>query len=687
MRKKNRPLWRFVAFTYLTLGFGTFTAHGQVQSKSYTPLAFSAEIQYVENSLKLATQHYKGEGKIVISPNENQHCTLEIAEGSFVENVCFEVRRNGHLRIRDSLLRHCQIWLEPGAEVTLDSCGLDRCEFTGEPSATPTPPTFRIINCILNQGAWMIPMNYLGLEMMDSVVMEQNFSLRLMRLQSPTDGNSWADYARRPMIRYTRFENSLVHATLLLTVSQVTMEKCQGLFLPGKPAIGTEDKLTKTMLPMRWENCMPPEPPTTVVDGVGIQRITTPISGGCTLTGKIEDEVLSLEKIAVTDPVTIQSAIPSTADNSNDLKLKQSIVNGLLVMPLASGSEAGQVTRMNMTVVPGSANLRFSQQIGDDMATALKEVQKFIQLRHSSLPRSLDFEIAFEEKYSGKDGPSAAVACALLSESLLTGQTWDPAFAVTGDMNADGMVQPIGGVAAKVRGATRGDCRIVAVPLRNETAVSDLLIQDGPALVAGIHIFSLTHFDQAVTLASIADRPPVLQQAIDEFEIIRTTLQRNPQQMVSILRTPQAAARLQAILEKAPNSLSAKYLLLFSQGRMPTSLSLSGSIEAADNNALGLVSSIKNDFKGTVSSLQRDELGSSLNRLRNLRPRLDQRTWPYIDGLVRYGEIVREEVLHPSLNYNHFKEMASRANQAANAAIAAKDKLLADPKVLEELGL
>lgn len=425
-----------------------------------------------------------------------------------------------------------------------------------------------------------------------------------------------------------------------------------------------------------------------MVDGVGIQRITVPISGGCTLLGKIEDEALSLEKVATTDPITIQSALPSAPDDSKDLKLKQSIVNGLLVMPLASGNEAGQVTRMNMTVVPGSANLRFSQQIGDDMATALKEVQKFIRLRHSSLPRSLDFEIAFEEKYSGKDGPSAAVACALLSESLLTGQTWDPAFAVTGDMNADGMVQPIGGVAAKVRGATRGDCKIVAVPIRNETAVSDLLIQEGPALLAGIHIFSLTHFDQAVTLASITDRPPVLQQAIDEFEIIRTTLQRSPQQkMEAILRTPQAAARLQAILEKAPNSLSAKYLLLFAQGRLPTSLSLSGSIEAADNNALGLVSNIKNDFKGAVNTLQRDELGSSLNRLRNLRPRLDQRTWPYIDGLVRYGEIVREEILHPSLNYNHFREMAVRANQAANAAMAAKAKLLADPKVLEELGI
>jgi hypothetical protein len=302
------------------------------------------------------------------------------------------------------------------------------------------------------------------------------------------------------------------------------------------------------------------------------------------------------------------------------------------------------------------------------------------------MPRGLDLEIAFEEKYSGKDGPSAAVACALLVESMYTGQTWDPAFAVTGDMNADGSVQPIGGVSAKLRGATKGACKIIAIPAKNERAVSDILVMDGPAALAGIHVFSLENFDQAVNLASV-QRQTTLQQALDEFDVIRTVLLRDPRQMTAILRSAQAVARLQAILEKAPNSLSAKHLLLYAQGRMPSMLSIGGSLEAADSNALALLASIRNDFKGAVRTLKQDELGGALNRLSNLRPRMDPRVWPYVDALVDYGQIVRTEVLNPARTAAKFNEMAGRANQAGSVVNAAKESLLADPEVREDLGL
>ena len=157
-----------------------------------------------------------------------------------------------------------------------------------------------------------------------------------------------------------------------------------------------------------------------------------------------------------------------------EFKLKQVHVNGLLVMPLASGKEAGAVSLMNATVVYGGGSLRFNQGVGLEMQAALNEVQKYMSVRHPVLPASSDLELAFEEKYSDKDGPSAAVACALLMEAALTGKTWDPAFAVTGDMNADGAVQPIGSVAAKIRGASNGSCKLVAVPAKNEASVSDM---------------------------------------------------------------------------------------------------------------------------------------------------------------------------------------------------------------------
>ena len=70
---------------------------------------------------------------------------------------------------------------------------------------------------------------------------------------------------------------------------------------------------------------------------------------------------------------------------------------------------------------------------------------KFIRVRHGDqLPLGKRVELAFADKYSPKDGPSAAVVCALLTDSIVTGDEIDPEFAATGDMTATGEIRPIG---------------------------------------------------------------------------------------------------------------------------------------------------------------------------------------------------------------------------------------------------
>jgi len=669
------------------------------QEASYVPLVFAGEQQLLNTSLKLEAKCYRGAGPVVIKPEKGQRCSLEIPATSVLESVKFIVKNGAELRISGSLLRECMIIVEVGAAAVIDSSALQRCEFGSDAIPTQNPPSLRMTNCVMVGGGWQTTGTRLGLEMIDCMVKDQLSRERALR-NSIGGENTTLNLARRPSIRYTKFENCLIHPTLLLTVSQVTMENCTGMFNIGAPLFGSAANATpEVLLPVRWVNNQPAELPQ-IGAGVGIQQITNPISGGCTLAVKSHDGKLTLdgtvnstpELLSTFLPVPLQKgrkpaqAAPMVTEDKVEVKLKQAHINGLLVMSLATGKEAGQVTKMNLTVVPGSSSLRFGQYVGEDMNTALREVQKFVQLRHLKMPMDVDMEIAFEEKYSEKDGPSAAVACALLVESVITGKVWDPTFAVTGDMNADGSIQPIGGVAAKVRGATKGSCRMIAVPAKNESSIADILVLDGPGPLAAIHVFALDKFEQAVNLAT-TERPTSLQQAVSEFEIISGVLQRDPRQMTAILRTPQAIARLQAVYEKAPNSLSAKYLLLFAQGRLPATLSLGGSLEAADANALGLVSSIQKDFKGTVSSLKQDELGGTLNRLRNLRPRLDQRVWGYVDALVDYGEIVRSEVLNPARTNAKFNEMAARARLAAGVAVEAKKALMADPEVLEDLGL
>jgi hypothetical protein len=307
-------------------------------------------------------------------------------------------------------------------------------------------------------------------------------------------------------------------------------------------------------------------------------------------------------------------------------------------------------------------------------------------LRHGGLPSSHCLQIAFEEKYSSKDGPSAAVACGLLVEAAITDMDIDPKLAVTGDMNADGQVQPIGGVAAKLRGATRSECSILAIPSKNESALADMMIRDGPGPLVGISVFSIEKFDDACELAN-PKRKEALQQALNEMEIIRSALKRDPSMMLTILRSPQAVTRLQEVLKKAPNCLSAKYLLLYATGTAPKYLTLAGSIEAADNDADILVSSINSDLNRAASQFQQDQVGGTLNRLRNLRPRVDQRVWPYVDGLVAYGEVLRSVILNPIKSASRAADVQRQAKGAAANVNSTRDKLLSDPAVREELGL
>lgn len=381
----------------------------------------------------------------------------------------------------------------------------------------------------------------------------------------------------------------------------------------------------------------------------------------------------------------------SAVSSSAAFKSRITSVNGLLISQLPSGEEAGQMSKLTLTALPSQGGqpttLKFNQKVGGDMQKALNEVSKFAQLRHNGLPGGHAVELGFADKYIAKDGPSAAVACALLVEGAITGKEWDPAFAVTGDMNADGSVQPIGGVQAKVRGATKGGCKIVGIPSKNEKAIPDILILEGPAPLVQIGVFSISKFDEALALAD-PKRADALARALAELENVRNVLSRmSVPQMLGTLRTQQAQSRLQYILQAAPNCLSAKYLLLFAQGRGPRSLSIGGSIEAADSSAIGLIQSISNDVEKSVNTLKGDEVGTGINKLKNLRPKLDPRVWPYVDNVITYGEVIRSSILNPVRSGARYVDLVTKARQAAQAAKAAFEKITGDPQVREELGL
>ena len=357
----------------------------------------------------------------------------------------------------------------------------------------------------------------------------------------------------------------------------------------------------------------------------------------------------------------------------------QSKVKGLLVIELADGSHAGTASQMNATALPsGNENgfeLRFNQSVGEMMASATKEVEKLMRVRHSeNLPLGHTIEFGFEDKHSPKDGPSAAVACALMAESIITGVALDQKFGVTGDITATGEVRPVGGVDAKVRGASRRDCEIFAVPEGNKTAIDDLYISEGIEAISGIQIILINDIDEALAIGR-EEKSPEVKQALDDFAMVSKSIASNPRNSAH----PKVLEKLKSVLAVLPGHESARLVALDGLGKGPQRLSLSGSLAAIERGASQLASSM--DDGSFMETGMDDPLWDSLSLMEKLRNKVDKRTRPYLESYLSTAAFLKQH-----RGRTVFTLQLQREFQEVIAKITSeRTKLLNDKDLQEEL--
>lgn len=381
----------------------------------------------------------------------------------------------------------------------------------------------------------------------------------------------------------------------------------------------------------------------------------------------------------------ITPAAGQTTPAAGQIKLKQSRLKGLLVRPLQIGGFAGIASQMSATATPvGEADarvdVRFNQDVGEMMGSALEEVIKFLYVRHDKIPTGYRIDIAFEDHYTPKDGSSAAIACALMIDSLITGAKIDPRLAVTGDMNADGSVRPVGGVPAKVRGARAKDCQLVAVPLDNARSLVDLVITEGVAPITRIQVFTIKDFAEAKALADL-EKSANIARAIAEFAMVQAAVARHEEK---VLANPKVRGKLRAILALSPNHLSAKILLDKALGRFPETLSLQGSLESIERSAASLIDAAAAGRAGR-SVLAADDLADAIGGLRRVRPQLDRRTWGFADAIQDFGKRVRELQAAPLRGVPRNKKKLSEIQNAARLIEAEASKIRNNEAMMEEL--
>lgn len=332
-------------------------------------------------------------------------------------------------------------------------------------------------------------------------------------------------------------------------------------------------------------------------------------------------------------------------------------VNGLVVIDLGQHKFHGRVLEIIATQTRpdgsrGSASFT-NKNIGPMMLASASEVYRALIANHRQwTPISVKF--SFDEQYSVKDGPSASTAFGLLITSLEEGIDLDSGVAVTGDMSADLVVRPIGGVSAKILGAQNSGCFAVGVPVSNARDVVDALLLDhSNRLITQIQVYTLEKLDDALDLVR-TDRPKELQDAMNEFKALIPTIG-----APGSLTDPQIA-KLQSILKKAPNNLSARLLLAQNQRELPMTVSLRTSLEILSDVAEPYTQCLK---QGVIVSFPTNIYKESLDRLDLLKPVADKDAVPFIN---RFQNIIR---LWNSADY-HRKEHVGATGRDELTSIA-----------------
>jgi hypothetical protein len=339
-------------------------------------------------------------------------------------------------------------------------------------------------------------------------------------------------------------------------------------------------------------------------------------------------------------PAKPAAAPAAAAEASGALKSRQSTLYGLLVMDIGEGKMAGQAQQMNCTASQrGSApsELKFNQNVGGQMDGALKEVQKYMEVRHNGWPTGYVIEMSFEDRYQPKDGPSAACACALMVDSLFTGKPLMDKTAVTGDLTATGTVQPVGGVPDKLRAAAAKGCTVACIPVKNGRSMADHTLLKGPRPLTSIQIFVAGKFEDAQKVAG-SPRDPAVEKAVTEFAEIARVLNSNANPGAAV-KHPKVIEKLRSVLKNAPNHLSARLLLDLGEGRGAKALSAAGSLEAINSESEALIAGLRAGI--SPDKLGKDKVADAVSRLNNLRPRLDKRTYAYADAILDFGRAFR----------------------------------------------
>lgn len=151
------------------------------------------------------------------------------------------------------------------------------------------------------------------------------------------------------------------------------------------------------------------------------------------------------------------------------------ICNGLAWTPYG-----GEIIKIEAILMPGKGKLILTGQLGDVMKESAKAALSYARAhaKEFGIPHKIftdhDLHIHLPSGGVPKDGPSAGITLLSSILSVLTDRPINADYAMTGELNLQGEVMPIGGLKEKILAAKRNGIGHIILPKKNRNDLIDI---------------------------------------------------------------------------------------------------------------------------------------------------------------------------------------------------------------------
>lgn len=151
-----------------------------------------------------------------------------------------------------------------------------------------------------------------------------------------------------------------------------------------------------------------------------------------------------------------------------------------LVTGLVWTYDGGDISMIEVSVLPGKGTLLMTGQLGDVMQESAQTALSYMRARARDLDvpsddfENYDVHIHLPEGSVPKEGPSAGITLATAIISAFTERKVRSDYAMTGEITLRGKVLPVGGVKEKVLAAHRAGIKKIILPMDNKKDLIDV---------------------------------------------------------------------------------------------------------------------------------------------------------------------------------------------------------------------